>query len=358
MFHSTRLKLTLWYLVIIMAVSAFFSLIVYRGFTKELGRGFRFQALHGSSEARILVRDRRGFTRLLPFVIYPDELPPEEYFEIISLAKRRFALQLLIINGGILILAGTAGYFLAGKTLHPIEVMVSEQKRFVADASHELRTPLTSIKTEVEVALRDKNLNLKDAKELLKSNLSEVDKMKNFTDYLLTLSRLEAGASDLPMEKIDLSEAINQAIEKNIVLARKKKIKVIKNLDEVVVNGNPQSLVELFSILINNSIKYSFVGKGVLITSSKKNTRLGGSLLKHAVIEVKDEGTGIAEKDLPHIYERFYRADNSRSKSDVEGYGLGLSIAKSIVDAHNGEIKVESKLGHGSKFRVFLPSVS
>src|SRR3990170_5913676 len=160
MFHSARIKLTFWYLLIIMLVSGFFSLIVYRGFTKEIGRGFRFQSMHGLPERRIFIQNQYGFMRILPFVIYPDETPPDEALEIINLAKWRFGIQLAIINGAIFVLAGTAGYFLAGKTLQPIEVMVDEQKRFVADASHELRTPLTSMKTEVEVALRDKKLKL------------------------------------------------------------------------------------------------------------------------------------------------------------------------------------------------------
>src|SRR3989344_4677410 len=108
MFHSARIKLTLWYLLIIMFVSGFFSLIVYRGFTKELGRGFRFQAIHGLPEKSVLIQNQNGFMRILPFVIYPDEVAPSEFAEIISLAKHRFALQLLIINSGILILAGTS----------------------------------------------------------------------------------------------------------------------------------------------------------------------------------------------------------------------------------------------------------
>ena len=212
MFQNARIKLTLWYLLIIMLVSGFFSLIVYRGFTKELGRGFRYQSMHNLPERRILIERQGGFTRILPFVIYPDEIPPDEVIEIINLAKRRFAIQLAIINGAIFVLAGTAGYFLAGKTLQPIEVMVDEQKRFVADASHELRTPLTSMKTEVEVALRDKKLKLVDAKELLKSNLSEIDKMKYFSDNLLSLSRYDSNGRGLPMEDVDLAEAARQAI--------------------------------------------------------------------------------------------------------------------------------------------------
>jgi len=342
MFQNARLKLTFWYLLIIMLVSGFFSLIVYRGFTKELGRGFHMQAIRGTPERRLVVQERNGFFRILPFVIYPDEIPPEDVAEIINLAKRRFATQLAIINGAILFLAGTAGYFLAGKTLHPIELMVSEQKRFVADASHELRTPLTSIKTEVEVALRDKKLSLKDAKNLLKSSLAEVDKMKYFSDDLLSLSRYEANGRDLQMEKVDIPQA------------KLKKIKINAELAEVIVIGNPQSLVELFSILINNAIKYSPRQTEIEVRVLRQKSRQG--IGKKALIEVVDHGTGISQKDIPHVFDRFYRADSSRSKAKVDGYGLGLSIAKSIVDVHKGEIKLKSEVGKGSTFKVILPS--
>ncbi|OGM11939.1 hypothetical protein A2Z22_01760 [Candidatus Woesebacteria bacterium RBG_16_34_12] len=347
MFKNARIKLTLWYLVIIMLVSGFFSLIVYRGFTKELGRGFHFQAMHNPYERRILIQERNGFSRILPFFIYPEELPPEEVAEIITLAKQRFALQLMIVNGIILVLAGTAGYFLAGKTLHPVEVMVDEQKRFVADASHELRTPLTSIKTETEVALRNSKLKTKDLRRLLENNLQEIDKMKYFSDSLLSLSRYEANGHNLILEEVDLKEAIHQAVERNKAQAKEKKIDIGENLSEVIVKGNPQSLVELFSILINNAIKYSKNGKKVRV-----KVRVRG---KNTEISVSDQGIGIRQEDIPHIFDRFYRADSSRNKSKTDGYGLGLAIAKSIVDLHKGEIKVESKLGKGSKFTVILP---
>src|SRR3990170_7493458 len=298
MFQNARLKLTFWYLLIIMLVSGFFSLIVYRGFTKELGRGFHMQAIRGTPERRLVVQERNGFFRILPFVIYPDEIPPEDVAEIINLAKRRFATQLAIINGAILFLAGTAGYFLAGKTLHPIELMVSEQKRFVADASHELRTPLASLKTEVEVALRDKRLKLKDAKGLLRSNLAEVDKMKYFSDNLLSLSRYETNGNNLLTEEVDLVEASRQAIERNMPVAVEKKITIKDDLSEVVVNGNTQSLVELISILINNAVKYSPEKSEVRVRVLRLRSGQLRGLRKNAVIEVKDEGVGIAEKDI------------------------------------------------------------
>ena len=347
MFKHARIKLTLWYLVIIMLVSGVFSLIVYRGFTKEIGRGLRFQTMHALPGTSFFIPGSNGYSRILPFVIYPEDTAPAEMAEIISLAKRRFALQLLIINSGIFVLAGTAGYFLAGKTLTPIELMVDEQKRFVADASHELRTPLTSMKSGIEVVLRDKKLDLRDAKSQLKSNLEEVDRMKYFTDNLLSLSRYEANGNDMLIEEVDLAEAVNQAIERNLALAKEKKIEIKKNLKEVSVKGNPQSLVEIISILINNAIKYSSNKKEVKVTVKKGK--------KHAIVEVVDQGIGISKKDFPHVFDRFYRADSSRSKSKVDGYGLGLSIAKSIVDLHKGSISIESEEGKGSVFTVRLP---
>jgi signal transduction histidine kinase len=182
----------------------------------------------------------------------------------------------------------------------------------------------------------------------LKSNLAEVDKMKYFTDNLLSLSRYEANGRELSLEKVDLAEAARQAIARNLSVALKKKIELKSDLTEVIVKGNPQSLVELISILINNAIKYSYKEKNISISLREGR--------KNAVIEIKDQGVGIAKKDIPHIFDRFYRSDISRSKVKVDGYGLGLSIAKSITDVHKGEIKVKSIVGKGSTFTVILPT--
>jgi len=333
MFKSARIKLTLWYLAIIMMVSLSFSAFIYRSISLE------FERRLNTIEARLQL-GRFGFQ--------PPPGQVELFIQDLEDAKERVLLILTYTNMTILVFSAVAGYVLAGKTLHPIELAMEGQKRFVADASHELKTPLTSIKSEIEVALRDKNLKLKDAKEMLKSNLEEVDKIKDFSDYLLTLSRLESGAS-LSMEEVDLKEAALQAIRRNSKLAKEKNIKVNADLAEVVVKGNPQSLVELISILLNNAIKYSGKEKEIMLSLRKKRS--------NAIFEVKDEGIGISDADLPYIFDRFYRADSSRNKNEVDGYGLGLSIAKSIIDAHKGEIKVKSERGKGSAFSVYLPAL-
>lgn len=331
MFENARIKLTAWYLAIIMMVSVSFSIFIYKSISAEFER--RLNAI----EAR-LEMGRFGA---------PPPGQVEMFLNDLEDAREKVLIILFYTNLVILFFSSVAGYFLAGRTLSPIEKTMEDQKRFIADASHELRTPLTSLKTEVEVALRDKKLKLSEARELLKSNLQEVDKIKGFSDYLLSLSRYETSGGRIKMEKVDVSEAVSMAVERNRSLAKNKKIKIVKNLQKVVVKGNPQSLVELISILVNNAIKYSYKNKKVIVDVSKTG--------RSVKITVSDEGIGISKNDLPHVFDRFYRADISRSKKEIDGYGLGLSIAKSITDLHKGKISVQSKIGKGSIFKIMIP---
>lgn len=332
MFHSARFRLTLWYLVIIAFISFLFSGIIYRDVVNELERGFFLaeRRLRGVSAPEVPKQKAK--------LILEDELND---------AKQIVFLRLLIFNGIILVIAGVGGYILAGKTLQPIEAALEKQKRFIGDASHELRTPLTSLKSEIEVALRDKKLNVSGAKKLLRSNLEETDKMQKLMNYLLSLSKYEGGQNNFIKKRIDLSKIVAENAEKYKSQAKSKNIKLTLSTTEVFAKVNGASIEQLVSILIDNAVKYTPQGKSISL--SLRKTR------NNAVIEVKDGGIGIGEKDLPHIFDRFYRSDTSRSKKEADGYGLGLSIAKSIVDAHKGEIKVESKVGKGSTFTIFLP---
>lgn len=333
MFTTTRIKLTGWYLLIIMVISTVFSIGIYRLLTVEIERGLRMQ------------RFRLEFPGRLPgsgsFMFRA--VDPELLFEI----KERIILRLVGINAVIFFVTALSGYILAGRTLKPIEEMVNDQKRFIADASHEIRTPLTSMKTEIEVALRDKKLKLHNARNLLTSNLEEINKLQEFSNYLLTLSRYQNVSVKLTFDTLSLSSILEGAVKKISPLAKKKKITVQKELEEAKIEGNFASLTELMTILLDNAIKYSKEqGRVSLRSKVGKN---------HVHIQVEDFGVGIKEDDVPYIFNRFYRADTSRSKSYRDGYGLGLSIAKSIVDLHNGRITVESTLNKGSIFTVFLP---
>lgn len=323
MFHQARIKLTAFYLAIIMLISISFSGVIYRVLTSELNRVARIQG------------SRAG--NFLPH-------PPAIDEDLVRETKDRLILFLTVVNIIILGTSAVSGYFLAGKTLDPISKMLDEQKRFVSDASHELKTPLTSIKTEIEVALRDRNLNLENAKELLKSNIDEVNKMQKLTNYLLELNRFQSGNGNLSFSRINLKVVLKKAIEKIEKLAEAKNIKITKKLQNTSVSGNEESLVELAVILLDNAVKYSPQGKEIIVRTVKTTTA--------GIMEFKDSGVGIKKEDLPHIFERFYRADTSRSKEKTDGYGLGLSIADGIAKLNNGSIKVESKEGKGSTFTV------
>jgi two-component system, OmpR family, sensor histidine kinase CiaH len=342
MFTQTRIKLTTWYLVIIMTISLLFSAASYRNFLLEFQRGLRAQAFHFYPNTTYIEPDD---LLPLPFITTPRIYSTYEN-QIFIEARDRILTSLGLINLGIFITAGISGYFLAGRTLKPIETMLEEQKRFVSDASHELRTPLTAMTTETEVALRDKNLDLASAKDMLRSNLEEAGKMQSLANYLLKLGKYQNNQQKIQKQKVAISELANNAIKKLAPLAKTKNVMLETKLEKVNAYVNSDSVSELFSILIDNAIKYSKENGKIIIKVSKTAGR--------ASFSVSDFGMGIAKKDLPFIFDRFYRADISRDKNQTDGYGLGLSIAKSIVDMHGGNISVSSKIGRGSTFKVIF----
>lgn len=306
MFTEARIKLTAYYLAIIMAISVFFSLIIYQGATAELRRIENMQ----------MVRRPNAM-----FFIDPD---------IIRETKNRIVISLLILNGTILIVSGLSGYFLAGKTLEPLQQNLEEQREFVSNASHELRTPLASLKSEIEVFLRDPKVTLKNAKELIKSNLEDVNNMTRLSNYLLRLNKFQNGKENLEFKRINLAEIVKEVIGKE---------KIKTNLTDTIVEADIDSIKELLVILLDNAKKYSGIKKEIEVSARNKT------------LTIRDNGVGISESDLPHIFERFYRGDKARGH---DGYGLGLSIAKQIADAHSAKIKVESKVGVGSTFKVIF----
>lgn len=339
MFHEARIKLTLWYLVIIMAISLSFSMAIYAGVNNELSR---INNMQRARQARVDTITTFLTQNGLP--IPPENQGPQE--ETVETARLRIISVLGLINLSIFVISGLGGYFLAGLTLDPIQKMVRDQKEFVSNASHELRTPLTSLKTEIEVALRDKKLDLTDAKELLKSNLEDVDSMQRLSNYLLELNRYENNDIVIEINNVDLSTVVQKVIDQVKPIADKAEIKIAAKLQKTTIRGNEDSLNELSKILMENAIKYSGKSKAIEV-----KTKSGG------ILEIKDYGIGISKKDIPHIFDRFYRAEPSRSKEKIDGYGLGLSIAKSIVDKMNGKIKVASVVGKGSTFTVQIPTV-
>jgi signal transduction histidine kinase len=346
MFTSARIKLTFWYLLIISTICILFSFTVYRISMLEFRRSLRAQSFRFMPNSQLfdLAPQQGNYYHGMPTI---DGQLPTTIEELFEQTRQRITTQLLLVNLAIITASGFAAYFLAGRTLAPIESMVDEQKRFVADASHELRTPLTAIKTEIEVGLRDKKLHLQQAKDLLKSNLEEVDKMQILANYLLQLSKYQNGKLQLAFSAVRLDQLTNDAIRRVTGSANQKKVTITPQLAQITALVNADSIRELLIILLDNAVKYSHESGEVLVRLTQS---------KHAIVfEVEDHGVGIKASQLPYIFNRFYRADASRHKTTADGYGLGLAIAKSIAELHNGSIEVHSTPAKGSTFKVTLP---
>lgn len=335
MFRSATFRLTLWYLAIIMAISILFSVVIYGTSEQELQQSFRRESIFYQLGPGFRVNLDDGQTNATPQELFND-------------AKSRLKLNLVIINAGILILAGGASYVLARRTLTPIEAALEAQGRFAADASHELRTPLTAMKSEIEVALRGKELSSAEARQLLGSNLEEIAKLEALSAGLLRLAQQDGQA--ISKSPVDLAAVSSAAVKRLSAAANKQGVQIDNRIGKMTVGGDSESIVELLVILLDNAIKYS---------PAKSKITLDATTHGHWVnITVRDEGQGIKALDIPRIFDRFYRADTSRSKQQIAGYGLGLSIAKNIVDLHGGTIEVASRPEKGSVFTVKLPLAS
>lgn len=330
MMRSVAVRLTLIYLSIIMALSIGFSLIIYRISYRQIDHGF-------------------PSTKILNRIVDPaTDFDIEAYRQAqIDTSVRSLKLNLFFLNLGTLAIGAVLSYEFARRTLQPIEEAFEAQGRFTADASHELRTPLTAMQTTIEVGLRNPKLDLSSAKTLLTETLDEVQKLSALANGLLKLTR--SNNQEMPKEPVKLSKVAKEAASQLELAAKTRGITIKNEVGPEQTLGDHISLKELVVILLDNAIKYS--GPKTTITLSSK-------LQGHTVfLAVTDQGQGMKAMDVTHIFDRFYRADQSRSRDHhVEGYGLGLSIAQQIAEAHDGVIEVRSKLGEGSTFTVKLPA--
>jgi len=327
---SALLRLTLIYVAVLTIVCVLFSIVIFRFSSQEINRGLRQQVvgIRGIFGERFIDEEAT------------DELRREQ--SAISHARLKgnlFLANIIVISSGAFL-----SYFFAKQTLEPVEEAIRNQERFTADASHELRTPLASMRTEIEVALRDKKLTLKEAKELLKSNLEEAINLETMTTNLLALAR-SMELDDVVL--LDLKGVIEHVLTLQYDRISELKATVNTELTPLEARVNKNGVEQLLLLLIDNALKYG--GKPPELTISLKKV---GTC---AEIRVIDNGDGISSKDKENIFRRFYRADSSRTSQKVAGHGLGLSIAKRIVDLHGGNIGVSSSKGKGSTFIVKIP---
>lgn len=229
-----------------------------------------------------------------------------------------------------------------------LEAAFANQQRFIADASHELRTPLAAMRAEIEVALRHARRR-EEYVELVHSVLEEVKRLSRLAERLLLLAQCDAGELPLHFGPVQLDLLGRRALEKLSPLAAEQGVRLRQEGSETVeVWGDAELLEQVVITLMENAVKYTPPGGEVTVSCGFDGDR--------GRLEVRDTGPGIPAEHLPHIFERFYRVDETRSRQ-LGGSGLGLAIARSLVEVHGGEIEVESEVGRGSAFRVLLPPV-
>lgn len=227
-----------------------------------------------------------------------------------------------------------------------LEIAFQHISRFTADASHELRTPLTALRGELEATAQHPQLP-PEVRETIGSALEETERLSKIVQGLLAVSRLDAGEAEMERVRLDLAELAASTSEQMRLMAEDKNISLSYDASErVMVDGDRARLKQVVVNLLDNAISYTAPGGEVQMRIRTAAHR--------AVLEVEDNGTGISQDALPHIFERFYRADKARSRQ-MGGAGLGLSIVQAICLAHGGEVRVESTEGRGSRFSVILP---
>lgn len=262
------------------------------------------------------------------------------------LRQMRWALFMLAVL--FLFLSVAMGTWFSGRAMIPIQRSYRRQQDFVADASHELRTPLSILRTSVEILEEEKDALSPFHQKVLADMKKELSRMTRLIEDLLTLARSDSGRLEIRREPFSLKRMAESAAEAFAMLAREAGLRLEVSIDvpeSFLFDGDEERLKQLIYILLDNAVKYNRPGGEIRVEIWKSSQTV--------FIRVSDTGIGIPKEEIPHIFERFYRVEKGRSRARG-GAGLGLSIAAWIVDAHGGQIRVDSEPGKGTAVQVEL----
>jgi signal transduction histidine kinase len=256
-------------------------------------------------------------------------------------------LVLVLVSVGLLalLLAGVGGLFVSGRAMWPIRSALHRQRAFVADASHELKTPLTLIKLNAELVARE--LTSPRDHKMIEDQLSEIDRMSTLVSDLLVLARLDADKLVVSCETFDLAKILTETADRFILRATEAEI--LLDIDvpgELPALGDPRRTGQILAALIDNAVRFTPAGGRITVAGRSAGNRVEAS--------VTDTGPGILSEHLPHIFERFYRADTARGRSSG-GTGLGLAIARDLAAIQGGEVVVNNAKTGGASFTLSLP---
>ncbi len=329
MFKQALLKLALLYSILFLILFWVFSSGLYVWMNNSFGEGYISQ-----------IQQRKGV----------DQDAISKNTKVVTIAGDVALDQLknilIILNSSLLFIIPIFSWFLARRTLSPLQVIHEQQKQFISDASHEMRTPLSIVSGEIEVALNKKR-TVNEYKKTLVSTKEETDRLSILVESLLFLAQTDKKiiTSFDPVDVTDLLSSIVNSLQLKSD-AREIQIRIdVQNVSSPIVKGNSDLLRQLFYNLIDNALIYTSNKGGIAISLSQSDNNVA--------IAITDTGIGIHEKDQQKILERFYRVDSSRSQT--KGYGLGLAIVLAILKKHQGKLKIRSKVNKGSTFTVFLP---
>ena len=259
--------------------------------------------------------------------------------------QRTLTTLLVVLLGGglaVLALAVALGFVYAGRALVPIRDSLRRQREFAADASHELRTPLTIVRGSVEHLRRHRARPVEEVGDALDDIEVEVDRLTTLVDDLLLLARSDSGVIELRRERVELADVAGEALQRLRAQAEARGVELRLDAAPAEVDADPDRLRQLVAILIDNAIRHSPRGGAVRVAIRGE---------AHPGISVEDEGPGIRPEDLPHVFDRFWRAVDAQEG----GTGLGLAIAAWIAEHHGGRITVANRPGGGARFEVQLP---
>jgi signal transduction histidine kinase len=307
-------------------------------------------ALATGSDLRTITTGDGERIRLLTYRLTRNDGPAALQLGRVLSDQERLLGQLLVGLGGLgsisLIVLGLGSWWLAGRSIRPAELAWKRQQNFIASASHELRTPLTLMRASAEVAQRGVAPEDVDQQELLADVISEADHMRRLVDDLLTLSRLDSNQLKIEPQRVELPALLNDVQRQIQRVALERGVRIEQGSIAGAVSADPDRLRQVLLILLDNALRYTPAGGAITLAATPH-----GRMVQ---IAIADTGSGIATEHLPFVFDRFYRVDTARSAGSGN-LGLGLSIAKSLIVAHHGNIYLESAPGQGTRAVIELP---
>ena len=340
-FQKARLHLTLWYLLILFVIlNLFTGSFLYLMHREELSSAHKIEI---QWQKKQVFYPEQHLT-----IVQWQQNPVSTHFEkqdILDFQQDFVAILkhwIFVIEGVLLFLAGIFSYFLAGKTLKPIEKKSQQQQDFLADVSHELKNPLSALSMSIHLAQQQEEWKKGEFSEFLSDIKEEISRLTNLTQDLLLLENTEKNGENSQKKEQEGEKILENIIKKLEPLAEKKNILLEKNIENFSLQAEQNNLEKIFWNLLHNAIKFS-----------PPNSTIQISLTNTGKFSVEDEGEGIPKEEQKKIFDRFYKLDSSRTFSEENGSGLGLSLVKTICEKNNWEISVQSEgKEKGSKFLV------